>query len=128
MQITSLISQNTLDFGDGLQPPMENSYTQGADDNLGVLFILARVISSILGTITVLGALFFIVYFFIAAFSWITGADDASKVEKARTRMIQSVLGLVVLVVSYSLLGVISSIVGIDFLNIAKTIQSIIPS
>lgn len=130
MKITTLLSINQIGFlsqfgGGGFQPPTD-AYVQEASTNPAG--IVVQFISNLLGFITVLAALFFIVWFFMGAFSWVTGGDDSGKVEKARTKMFHSVLGLIVIVISYSLIGIIGALVGIDLINLEETIHLVAPS
>jgi len=49
-------------------------------------------------------------------------------VEKARNRMTQGVLGLIVMVMAYSIIGIISHIIGLDLINLGDTIKTLKPS
>jgi len=57
-----------------------------------------------------LGALTVIVFFLLAAYEWITSEGDSGKLEKARGRMINAVVGLVLLVGSFVILNFLSKI------------------
>lgn len=61
-------------------------------------------------TIITIGALMVIVYFLWGAIEWISAGGDASKVQKARDKIVQAVIGLVVLVASFTIIGFISQI------------------
>ena len=114
-------------FSGGIKPPMENEYTQGVQLGENVLGTVATVLSNIIGSLTVLGGLFFVVYFFMGAFKWITAGGDSGKIEKARDQMIQGVLGLLVMVISYSLIGILSRVIGLDLINIEETLKGLVP-
>lgn len=118
--ITQKLVQGSLG---GFEPPVRTSWTDGSDTNDGVLTNLETFISQLLGLITVVGSLFFIVNFMLAALAWITAGGDAGKIQKARDQMVQSALGLVVMVGSYGIIGLIGSVVGINILQPAQTIQ-----
>ncbi len=96
-------------------------------DSAGFTSSLELYISDIIGLITALAALFFIVYSFLAAYEWVTAGSDSSKVEKAKNRFIWGTLGLILIVASYAIIGLIGSLVGISILNPAQLIQSIVP-
>jgi hypothetical protein len=67
------------------------------------------------GLITI-GALMVIIMFLWGAIGWITAGGDAAKVQKSRDRMVQSVIGLIILVGSFTLIGFISTtFFGTDF-------------
>lgn len=85
-------------------------------------------ISDILGIITILAALFFIVHAFLAAFQWVTSGGDSGKVTKARDRLTWSTLGLILIVATYSILGLIGGLVGLSILDIGELIRNVDPS
>lgn len=57
-----------------------------------------------------LGALAVIVYFIWGAIEWITAGSDSKKTEGARQRMTNAIIGLVILVSSFTILSFISKI------------------
>lgn len=121
----------TAEFGSGLQPVdgADNPiYNEGlASFNTGTpLSSLEILISNIIGLLTTLGALVFIFMFFYAAFRWISGGDDAGKIQKARDQMVQAVIGLVIMVAGYAIIGLIGSMVGIKLLEPAAQIEAIL--
>ena len=107
--------------------PVTNSRAPADLSEDAVLSTLELWISDIIGIITVLATLFFIVYAFIAFFNWITAGGDQGKIEKARDRLVWSTLGLILIVAAYSIVGLIGGIVGLELLNPGKMIQSVIP-
>lgn len=120
----TLIAQQ---FGPGLS---ENSdFFEGVDSASGTNAFsnVEAMISNIIGLLTVLGGLFFVFFFVLAAFQWITAGGDSGKIEKARGQMTQGILGLVVMVASYGIIGLIGSIVGLKLLNPAATLQRLVP-
>lgn len=119
-------------FGnDGILPPTNSSYTNigtGADSKLNPIANLVKFLSNLIGVLTILAGLFFIVYFVMGAFGWVTAAGDSGKVEKARNKMVQGFLGLVVIVISYSLIGIIGKVIGVDLINLETTIRTVLPN
>jgi len=57
-----------------------------------------------------LGALAVLMYFFIGAFKWITSHGESGKVEEAKNIMTNAVIGLILLVSSFTIIGFISNI------------------
>jgi len=88
---------------------------------------LESVISQFLGVVTVVAGIFLIFYFVTGALNWITAAGDTGKIEKARSAMIQSVSGMVLVVAAYGVIGIIGNFLGISILNPAQALMSIIP-
>lgn len=116
-------------FGSGLQPVVENAYTEGVTaDNTKALTTLELFISNMLGLGTVVGSIIFIAYFLLGAISWVSAGGDTSKINKARDQMIQGVVGLIVLVALYAIVGLIGTIVGLDILNPATVLEPLIPN
>lgn len=93
----------------------------------GFIASLELYIGDIIGAITVLAGLFFIVYAFMAAFQWVTAGDDSGKIEKAKNRFIWGTLGLILIVASYAIIGLIGSLIGISILDPGTMLNNIIP-
>lgn len=113
-------------FGTGFQPPSQ-AYSQGSNTSEGALENLETFLSTMIGVITVVASIFFIVNFLLAALAWITAGGDSGKISTARDKMLQSTLGLIVVVAGYAVVGLIGSIVGLDILNPAAVLNTLIP-
>jgi hypothetical protein len=122
-----LIAQKA-NFGDDGFIPATGAYSTGSDVDAGAVTNLELFISNVIGFLTILGALFFIFYFVMGGLSWITAAGDSGKIQKARDQMLNGVIGLIVIVASYSLIGIIGSVFGVEILNPRAMLQSIIPA
>lgn len=103
----------------------QSPLTEGAEVDPGAN--LELIISNVLGFLTILGAIFFIIYFLIAALEWISSGGDSGKLTNARNKMLHGVLGLVILVSAYGIIGLIGSIIGIEILNPAAMLEAIKP-
>jgi len=67
-----------------------------------------------------LGGLAVILFFVLGAIDWITAGGDKGKIESARSRMTNSIIGLVLLVGSFTLLGFLSKLLFGDNFNILE--------
>lgn len=103
----------------------QSPLTEGAEADPGANIEL--IISNVLGFFTIIGAVFFIIYFIIASMEWITSGGDSGKLTTARNKMLHGVLGLVILVAAYGIIGLIGSLVGVDLLRPAELLESIRP-
>lgn len=121
----SKIPQQLSQFGSF--EPVGAAWSDGSDTRAGVLGNVELFISSFLGIITVIAGLYFIVNFLLAAMNWVTAGGDSGKIGTARDKMIQSTIGLIVVVGGYAIVGLIGSIVGLDILNPAASLDAIIP-
>lgn len=120
----TLIAQSQ--FGEGLTDT-SNYFAKDSGESLNAFSNLEILISNIIGLLTVLGGLFFVFFFVQAAFTWITAGGDSSKIEKARGQMTQGILGLVVLVAAYGIIGLIGTVVGLRLLSPAATLLQLKP-
>lgn len=57
-----------------------------------------------------IGGLLVLVFFLWGAFEWITSQGDSGKLQQARNRMINAVIGLIILVASYTIIGFLSGL------------------
>lgn len=86
----------------------------GAND--GTIF--GQIFASAWNTAIIFGALTVLVLFIIAAYEWLGAGGDKGKLEKARNRMTQGIIGLVLLVGSFVIINFISFIVFGDTFSI----------
>lgn len=121
IQVPTFLSQ----FGPGLES--DNPLNQGSSTGTTALTNLETTLSTIIGALTVVGGILFVVYFLLAGVNWVTAGGDSGKVQKARDQIIQGVLGLILLVAAYGLIGVIGSVFGLDLLRPAETLNNLIP-
>jgi hypothetical protein len=78
---------------------------------------LSDFLSSLITTITVVGSLAFVVYFTIGGLKWIVAGGDKAKVAEAQSQMTQAALGLIAIVASFFIVGIVGSVLGIDVLR-----------
>lgn len=127
-----MFSQLLAQFGQGFQPPVPdpetNMWVNGLNDASESLTKLELIISAVIGMLTVIAGLFFVVSIILAGLDWIGAGGDSGKIQKARDRMIQGALGLVVIVLAYALVGVVGSVLGINILNPAATLTELLPA
>ncbi len=107
--------------------PVTEARIPAALDTAGVTTSLETYISDIIGLVTIGAALVFIVYIFIAAFEFLTAGGDSGKTAKATSKFTNSIVGLVLVVASYMIIGLIGNLIGIPILNPGEMIGEIIP-
>lgn len=74
-------------------------------------------LSGILSAILVIAVLLAFLYLVWGAIEWISSGGDKGKVEKARDRMTQSIIGLIVLGAILAIFGLVQSFLGVSILN-----------
>jgi len=101
-----------LPFG---KTAVENKLPGASDATGGEGFgLLINQVLSIVLTISVIAVLFYLI---LGAFEWITSGGDKGKTEKARDKMTQAVIGLVILVSVVAILMFIQTLFDICILD-----------
>lgn len=98
--------------------------TSGANATLR----FADTISKIIGFLTILGGIWFMVQLILGAFSWISAGGDKQHLDSAKKRITNAIIGLFIVVVSFSLIAIIGSFFGLDILNLDSAIRGIAPT
>ena len=78
---------------------------------------LSKVVSNLIGFITIIAGIGFVFYFIIGAVNWITAGGETNKAQAARTMIINALIGLTLTVIAYPVLLVISKLLGIPLQN-----------
>lgn len=89
--------------------------------------VVSAIVSNILGFLTIVAGLWFLVQFILGAVSWISSGGDKGKVTQAKDKLTQSVIGLAIVVAAYGVAALLGAILGLDFLNIAGSLSKITP-
>jgi len=113
----SRVPIGTIGSGSGFPLPVPSGSGGAAE--------IARVISTIVGFITIVAGIFFLFQFLIGGIEWISSTGDKQKLEKAQNRLSYAFLGLVVVVGAYGFSAIVGSILGFDFLNPVSLIDLI---
>ncbi|MBU1885204.1 pilin [Patescibacteria group bacterium] len=88
---------------------------------------LEKIASLALGGITLVAAVYFLFVLVIAGFTWMGAAGDAGKITKARDSMTNGIIGLVIIIAAYSLIGAVGSMLGINILKFGGLLTSLRP-
>lgn len=70
-------------------------------------------------TIIIIGGLAFLLYFLRGGLQWITAGGDKGKIEEARGKITQGLVGLAILAASYVIIKFIETALGMNLLNIS---------
>jgi hypothetical protein len=74
---------------------------------------LEKIISQIIGVLTIFGVIFFIIQVIIGGYAFIAAQGDPKAIEIARQRLTWGILGLTVVIVAVGLGSLIATIAGI---------------
>lgn len=84
-----------------------------------------RILSNIIGVLTIGAGLWFIFQFMTGAIEWISASGDKAQTEKARKRITDGIIGLVVVVAAVFLIDIIGNMLGLKILQPGEFIQGI---
>lgn len=82
-------------------------------------------LSNIVGFLTIIGGLCFLIYFAIGALSWITAGGKTDQVEKAKNSMTNAAIGMVATVAAYAIASIVGQVLGFGILDLAESLQVI---
>jgi hypothetical protein len=108
-----------------IQPPTA-AYSEGSAEGISAINNLEGFISAAIGMLTILAGVFFIFYFILGAFKWLSAGGDSGKVQKARDQIVQGVIGLIVVVAAYAIIGLIGTVLGLRLLTPGAVINELI--
>lgn len=108
-----LLAQNPTGLGTiggpGLGPFGDSNFS-----GTGPLDALAKVISTLIGFITIVAGIYFMLQFLIGGFEWLSASGDKTRLEKAQSRLTNGVIGIVIVVAAYGIVAVIGRLLGLD--------------
>jgi hypothetical protein len=96
-----------------------NSAVPGGDNPASSPKQFAVTIATLWQTIILVGGLTFLLYFLLGGVTWITAGGDKGKIEEARGKITQGLVGLAVLAASYVIIKFIETAIGMNILNIS---------
>lgn len=79
-------------------------------------------LSSIVTSITVFAGLAFVLYFTLGALKWITAGGDKTQVTASKESMTQATIGLIAVVVSFFVIGIVGAVLGLNIFNPFNTL------
>lgn len=95
--------------GEGLGP-----FGSVSDATTGLTGI-TKIVSSVIGIMTVAAGIWFLFQFTIGGFNWITSGGDKAKLQASRDRLTNAFIGLVIVVGGWAILALAGQFFNIDF-------------
>ncbi|MCD6225664.1 hypothetical protein J7J95_01105 [bacterium] len=86
---------------------------------------LEQMISALIGILSVAAVVYFLFQIIFTGFQWISSGGDAQKIKQAQSRLSQSVIGLVIVLLAMVVLSLISYLFGVDFLDLSSLLGGI---
>lgn len=103
-----------------------SSGTSTDTQNTQVANSLNTLVSGIISFITIIAGLWFFIQFIIGGLQWISAGADKGLLEVARLRMLHAVIGLLIVVGSYILVGLVGNIFGLNIFNPGEDIIKLV--
>ena len=92
--------------------------TLGSGGNEAGASAVGAFIGSIVGILIVGSFVLAFVYLLLGGYDWITSGGDKAKLQSARDRITNAILGLIIVAAVWAIMMLVSNFVGIDFPNI----------
>ena len=104
--------------------PLLGGYGAGTNTTTGTL--VETVLSNIVGILTLIAGLTFLVYFFIGALNLLTSGGDTERAKKARNFISEGVIGLTITVTAYGVAWLIGTLLGIDITHPSTVLNNLV--
>jgi len=78
--------------------------------------IFNNFISSAIGLLTVVAGLWFLFLIIIGAYGWMSAGGDKAKIEEAKKKLVNGLVGLIIVVVAVFLLDLVGSLLGLPYI------------
>lgn len=88
---------------------------------------LSTIVSNVISVMTIVAGLWFIFNFFIGAVGIVFSAGNEDALKKGSQKITTSLVGLVVVIASYTLISLIGLILGFDVTDLTVAIKKITP-
>jgi len=123
-------SSDTLGCGGGLGPIAEflcNTFKFGDPQaqREGVGQKLNYTLSTIIGFLTSIAAFWFMIQVILGGYAWISAGGDKGKLEEAQKKILNSIIGLLIVIAAWIIVAVLGVVLGIEILNPGKVIQTL---
>lgn len=94
-----------------------NPAIQKQASGIGQDKLFARYIAVLWKAMVIIGGIIILLYLVWGALDWIMSGSNPERLKRAKDKMFNGIFGLVILVLSYAIIKVISTITGLNILN-----------
>lgn len=98
---------------------------KGAIDDKTVGITLNKVIGMVVNFLTIVAGLWFLVQFITGGLQWIGAGGDKNNTTAARDKITNSLIGLIIVVIAWAVVGIIGNMLGLDIMNPGKLLPSL---
>lgn len=83
------------------------------------------IVSSIIGLLTIIAGLWFLIQIIVAGYGWIGSGGDGKKVTEARDKITNSLIGLLMVVIAWVIVAIVGQLIGLNILNPGEVLQTL---
>lgn len=76
---------------------------------------ITKLISSIIGVMTVAAGIWFLFQVLVGGFNWIAAGGDKAKLQSSKDRITNSLIGIIVVVAAWAITALVGTFLGVDF-------------
>ncbi|HKZ35816.1 MAG TPA: hypothetical protein VJ242_03820 [Patescibacteria group bacterium] len=104
--------------------PLLGGYGAGTNTTTGTL--IETLLSNVIGILTLIASLTFLIYFFIGALNLLTSGGDTERAKKARNFISEGIIGLTITVTAYGIAWLIGTLMGIDITRPSTVLNNLV--
>jgi len=109
-----------------LGPPLQGVGTWGNKSPEGSSSLFESILSNIIGVLTIIAIIWFVFVLITGAIGWISAGGDKQALENSRKKIVNGLIGLIIVIASVFLISLIGSLIGIpDILKISNFINNL---
>lgn len=97
-------------------PVLPKSIGEGSFEKGGTA--TGQLISNVIGGMIIIGFITAFFYLITGAFHWITSGGDKANLENARGKIIQAIVGVIILVAAWAVMSVVAQFFGWDIMEL----------
>ena len=79
---------------------------------------VGSILSGVIGVFLVMAFVMAFIFLLVGGLNWITSGGDKAKLQLARDRITNAIIGLIVVAAAWAVMMIVSDFVGIDFPNL----------
>jgi len=90
---------------------------------------ITKMVSSIIGLMTIAAGIWFLFQILVGGFNWISAGGDKAKLQSSKDRITNSMVGIVVVVAAWAITALVGTFLGVDFtLSGGNLLQQLSPN
>lgn len=89
---------------------------------------IERILSNVIGFLTITAGITFALYVVLAGLTWITAREESERISKSKQMLTNALVGLAIVAASWALTGVLETVFGFNILSPGELIKQIMPT